>query len=75
MLETRRLRGDSIEVLKIFKGFEDLDASIFFNLSKALTRGHSLKLIKPRCHLDIRKVSFAHRVIDLRNSLDDSIIA
>ena len=28
-----------------------------------------------RCHLDIRKFSFAHRVVDMWNSLDDDIIA
>ena len=74
-LETRRLRGDLIEVLKIFKGFDNLDSSKFFDLSQAHTRGHSLKLIKPRCRLDIRKFSFAHRVIDICNSLYDNIIA
>ena len=56
-LETRRLRGDLIEELQIL--------CMFFYLSQAHTRGHSLKLIKPRCHLDIRKFSFAHRVIDI----------
>jgi ribonucleases P/MRP protein subunit RPP40 len=40
-LETRRLRGDFIEILKIFKGFDDLDPNIFFELSQANTRGHS----------------------------------
>jgi len=29
-LETRRLRGDLIEVFKIFKGFDNLDPNIFF---------------------------------------------
>jgi len=29
-LETRRLRGDLMEVFKIFKGFGDLDPTIFF---------------------------------------------
>ena len=52
-LETRRLRGDSIDVFKIFKGFDDVDPS------------HSLKLIKPRRRLDIRTFSVAHRVIDI----------
>jgi len=52
-----------------------LDPTIFFELSQAHTRGHSLELIKPRCRLDIRKFSFAHRVIDVWNSLDESIIA
>ena len=74
-LETRRLRVDLIEVFKIFKGFDDLDPNIFFELSQAYTRGHSLKLLKPRCRLDIKKLSFAHRVIDIWNSLDQSIIA
>ena len=74
-LETRRLRGDLIEVLKIFKGFDNLDRSKFFELSNAYTRGHSLKLVKPRCPLDIRKFSFAHRVVDTWNSLNDEVIA
>jgi ribonuclease P/MRP protein subunit RPP40 len=74
-LETRRLRGDLIEVFKIFKGFDDLDPNMFFELSQANTRGHSLKLIKPRCRLDIRKFSFAHRVVDIWNNLDEGIVA
>jgi len=52
-----------------------LDPNIFFELSQAQTRGHCLKLIKPRCRLDIRQFSFARRVIDVWNSLDESIIA
>ena len=52
-----------------------MDPSKFFDLSQAHTRGHSLKLIKLRCRLDIGKFSFAHRVIDIWNSLEDSIIA
>jgi len=31
-LETRRLRGDLIEVFKMFKGFEDVDYTHFFTL-------------------------------------------
>ena len=74
-LESRRIRGDLIEVYKIFKGFDNLDPTVFFELSTAPTRGHSLKLVKPRCRLDVRKFSFAHRVVDAWNSLDDSIVA
>ena len=36
-LETRRLRGDLIEVFKIFKGFENMDPLTFFELSTAPT--------------------------------------
>ena len=49
MLEMRRLRGNLIEVFKICYGFDALDPSMFFYLSQAHTRGHFLKLIKPRC--------------------------
>ena len=44
ILETRRLRGDLIEVFKILKGFEDIDKSIFFKSSKTELRRHSEKL-------------------------------
>ena len=44
-LETRRLRDDLIEVSKIFKGFKNVDPLIFFELSTAPTRGHSLKIV------------------------------
>ena len=57
-LETRRLRGDLIEVFKIFKGYDDLQPSKFFNLSTDLTRGHSFKLFKGRLNLDCRKFVF-----------------
>ena len=43
-LETRRLRGDLIEVFKIFKGFDNLDPTMFFELNTAPTRGHSFKI-------------------------------
>src|SRR5664279_68235 len=74
-LETRRLRGDLIEVFKIFKGFDDIDPGIFFDLSKSRTRGHCLKLFKPGCRLDCRKFAFSHRVVDAWNGLTEDIIA
>ena len=74
-LETRRLRGDLIEVFKIFKGFDNLDPFTFFELCTAPTRGHSLKLVKLRCRLDVTKFSFEHNVVEMWNSLDDRIVA
>ena len=38
-LETRRLRGDFIEVFKIFKGFDNVNYSQFFSLSSTGLRG------------------------------------
>ena len=31
MLETRRLRGDQIEVFKILNGYENIDSNILFS--------------------------------------------
>jgi ribonuclease P/MRP protein subunit RPP40 len=56
-LETRRLRGDSVEVFKIFKGIDNLEAQKLFGLSNTLTRGLSLRLVKHQHHLDCQKFS------------------
>ena len=42
-LETRRLRGDQIEVFKILNGYENIDRSMFFSLKKdSRTRVHEV---------------------------------
>ena len=41
-LETRRLRGDQIEVFKILNGYENIDSNIFFEIKESkITRGHN----------------------------------
>ena len=42
-------------MFKIFKGFEDTDAELFFLKSDLSLRGHELKLVKHRARLDVRK--------------------
>ena len=75
-LETRRIRGDLIEVFKIMKGFDKVEEQHFFNRAVGMrTRGHDLKLSKPRCRLDCRKFCFSHRVVDLWNRLPNAAIA
>ena len=65
-LEMRRVRGDLIEVLKITKGFEEVDFNTFFKIaSSTKLRGHSLKLYKHNLRLDTRKYFFSQRVIDM----------
>ena len=55
-LETRRLRGDQIEVFKILNGYENIDRNMFFSLKEdSRARGHEVKLVKDQCRLDIRK--------------------
>ena len=73
-LETRRLRGDLIEVFKIFKGYDNLDPSIFFVKANTVCRGHCYKLQKFRSNLDIRKFSFSQRIVNEWNLLTDHIV-
>ena len=64
-LESRRLRGDQIEVLKMVNGYEDVDRNIFFKLKEgSRTRGHKAALVKEQCRLDMRKCPFSQRVIN-----------
>ena len=44
-LETRRLRGDQIDVFKILNGYENIDRNIFFTVKEERrTRGHGVTL-------------------------------
>ena len=64
-LETRRLKGDQIEVFEILNGYENIDRNRFFSLRKdSGNRGHEVKLVKDQCRLDIRKYSFSQRKIN-----------
>ena len=74
-LETRRLRGDLIEVFKIMKGFDNIDYHDFFVLSTNQFRGHSLKLFKVRFDTNCGKFVFSNRVIDKWNLLTEDIIS
>lgn len=74
-LQTRRLRGDLIEMFKIIKGMYCIDASEFFTFSDSNTRGHDLKLYKDRFCSNIGKFSFCNRSVDLWNLLPNNIVA
>ena len=55
-IETRRLRGDQIEVFKILNGYENIGRNIFVTVKEARrTRGHGVILAKKQCRLDIRQ--------------------
>ena len=63
-LETRRLRGDQIEVFKIVNGLE-VDRNMFYKVKEgSRTRGQQAALVKEQCRLDMRKYSFSQRVIN-----------
>src|SRR5260221_6398115 len=73
-LETRRFRGDLIEMFKILKGLDKIRLSIATNKLSNL-RGHSLKLFKQRFNTDIGKYVFANRIVDEWNKLTEEIVS
>ena len=77
-LETRRLRGDQIEVFKILNGYENIDRNIFFSVKEERrTRGHGVTLAKKQCRLDIRKISFSfsQRTVNEWNRLSANCVS
>ena len=73
--ETRRMRGDLIEVFKILRGFENVDKNIFFKSSSTELRRHSEKLYQVRSRLDCRCYDFFQRIVGIWNSLDDGVVS
>ena len=73
-LEYRRRRGDMIQIFKIVHGFERIPSDAFFVQAAGNTRGHSLKLSKPRCLTKVRQDVFSQRVISDWNSLPDEVV-
>ena len=74
-LETRRLRGDQIEVFKIVNCYEDVDRNMFVKFKEgSRTRGHEAALVKEQCRLDMRKYSFSQRVINEWNKLPNDCV-
>ena len=75
-LETRRLRGDQIEVFKILNGYENIDRNIFFSVKEERrTRGHGVTLAKKQCRLDIRTFSFSQRTVNEWNRLSADCVS
>ena len=76
-LETRRLRGggDQIEVFKILNGYENIDYNIFFEIKESkITRGHNFTMVKKQSRLDVRKLSFSQRTINVWNKLSTECV-
>ena len=64
-----------IEVFKVVSGKYDLSVSIQIPINDiSSTRGNKYKLIKDCCRLDIRKYSFASRIVNIQNSLPNQVV-
>ena len=73
-LETRRPRGELIEVFNILKGLEDVDKSIFFKSLKTELRSHSVKLYHGKSWLNSRYYDFSQKIVGVWNSKDDEVV-
>ena len=73
-LKFRRNRGDLIEVYKYTHDFYNVNNSMFELDKNNRTRGHNLKLVKPRCRLGVRQNFFSNRIIDKWNNLPAEIV-
>ena len=71
-LEYRRVRGDLIEMYKMYKGWSGLKFSDYFETRTNNLRGHTAKIYKQRFNTNIGKYSFSNRTIDTWNQLPNS---
>ena len=76
-LATRRYRGDMLEVFKLVKGLEGIEAEELFtyNTSTYTTRGHTHKLEIGHSRLDVRKKFFTRRVLGPWNRLPPHVVS
>jgi len=76
-LAERRIEIDLIMTYKIINGLVDLNTSDFFTLSQlSNTRGHPLKLHKPRLQKSVsaRYNFFSNRIINVWNELPEDVV-
>ena len=60
-IETKKLRGDQIEVFIKLNGYENIDRNMFFPVKEERTRGHGITLAKKQSILDMRTFSFSKK--------------
>ena len=77
-LAFRRRRGDLIETFKILHPSTGYDRRVcegIFRMNTVdHTRGHSMKILRDKVRLDVRRHAFSQRVVDDWNSLPQSVI-
>ena len=73
-LETRRLRGQLIEVFKILRGFENVDYRSMFELSEGRTRNNGYKLELKRYNRDLCGNFFSYKICSRWNALPSEVV-
>ena len=72
-LETRRLRGQLIQVFKILNGFDEIKNILVLD-DNLITRNNGLKLKGKRYKTDIAKHFFTNRIVDVWNKLPSDVV-
>ncbi len=73
-LELRRLHLDLIFLYKILHGHFDIDYAKYFEFKTNRTRGNSWALVKKYSNKDIKKFSFAQRIVNIWNFLPENTV-
>lgn len=70
------MRGDLIEVFKMFKGFSDINAEDYFTIDRSnrTRRNHNLKISGKRFSSHEAKHFFFNRVVNVWNSLPCDVV-
>ena len=70
-MKKQQQKQHMIETYKIITGIYDNEVTeCIFELERnTRTRGHSKKIKKKFCKIDLRKFSFTNRIVDLWNTL------
>lgn len=71
----RRARGDMIECYKYLSGLSTVTQNILPRDKKAMTRGHSRKLLKPSVRTSLRANFFSVRVVNSWNALPEEVVS
>ena len=73
-LSYRRLRGDLIEVFKIFDRLYDVDLKLLMIVSQTRLRINGLKSVQIRSNTNIRRSTFSRRIPDRWNSHPSQVV-
>ena len=73
-LSKRRMRGDLIEVYKIFKGFDNINVNDYFTIDRtSVTRNNGFKIVGKRFRTNESK-HFFNRVVNVWNGLPAHVV-
>ncbi|WAR18399.1 hypothetical protein MAR_000237, partial [Mya arenaria] len=64
-----------IQVFRIVHNIDDISMTTFFTFAdNSGTRGHNLKLFKPKARKSLRQISFSNRIVSTWNNLPRELV-